>query len=185
MNDLIDDIENLDGVVSCSQVGIIGELEVELKNSLTLQLFKDLDFSIWKIQPIYDNEEIEEVPGVEYSHPRKVSEGELIGEIQRYANVSRLRLGTMSIPDEKRALHRLCTSISFRLSQLMNENDMSVEDLANETSKSEEYIRRALGGGIDFKLSTIAEFTAVFEDDVIESCYEVDDETKRRRRKDV
>lgn len=184
MQELIDKIEETDEVISVSEVDDDFELEVELENSLILRLqdVVEPDFSAWKIQPIYDNKEIEDVPGLEYTHPTTVAEGELIGKIQRYASVSRLRLGVMSIPDEKRVLHRLCTSISLRLNQLLNEKDMTVGELSEKVDKPKNYIRQALAGGIDFKLSTIAEFSAAFDDDVIESCFEVEEEQKERRR---
>lgn len=69
------------------------------------------------------------------------------------------RKAVKDIDPVKRRLHRLLTNVSARIGQVLTEHDeLTQQDLASRLGKDPSYVSRALGGGINLTLKTIAQF---------------------------
>ena len=94
----------------------------------------------------------------------------------RERRVSNQRQALNDINPVKRKLHRLLTDLTARMGQIIQADDeLSQRELARRMDRDEAYVSRALAGGVNFTLKTIA----AFEEALGESVLRVEGQEKR------
>ncbi len=71
------------------------------------------------------------------------------------------------IKPAERRLYRKADDVAARIIALMQKRGMNQKQLAEKVGKSEAYVSRVLGGGVNLTLKTIAEFETALDVDIL------------------
>lgn len=80
---------------------------------------------------------------------------------------SLLNILAAEIPDADRRLYRKTDDVAARIISLMKQRGISQRELATKLGKSESYVSRVLGGGVNLTIKTIAQFEAALGADIL------------------
>lgn len=80
---------------------------------------------------------------------------------------SLLRKLAARIPEADRIFYRKADDVAARIIDVMQSRGLTQRDLAERLDKTESYVSRVLGGGVNLTLKTIAAFEAALDTDVL------------------
>lgn len=84
------------------------------------------------------------------------------------------------ISEVKRRLHRHLTNLSAAVQQKMDQVGMDKKTLQTRIGRSESFVERFFGGGVDVTMRTIAEMETALDMDLIEILFEPPTAPKRK-----